>query len=81
VAHHLLPTFDFTHYNLVVQVEFWAEVVPVVLEVHLYLFASSLSWNSWLFDVVKEGSHPFDCQESFLSVFLSQPFPCYAEQT
>ena len=60
---------------------FWAEVAPVVVEVHTCLCTSSVSANSLLCHFGKEGSHPFDFHELLPDVIVSQPSPCYARET
>ena len=44
----------------VVQVEFWAEVASVVVDVHPFHCTSSLSVEFFLRSVGKEGSRQFD---------------------
>jgi len=81
VAHLLFRSFELSHCHQVARVAFQASVVLVVVEVHQFLCASSESVDSLLCHFGKEGSRPFDFPEPLLGVFLSQPSPCYAQET
>jgi len=77
VAHLLFRSIDFSHHHHVAQVAFQANVVPVVVVVHLCLGASSVCVDSLLCHFGKEARHPFDFDECLPGVFLSQLLPCH----
>jgi hypothetical protein len=51
------------------------------VEVHVFLYVSSMSADSLWCHVVKEGSWPFGLDEALLGVFVSQPSPFCAQET
>jgi hypothetical protein len=57
----------------VVQVVLWAEVVPVVEEVHRCLCTPGMSVDSLLCQLGNEGSGPFEIHEPLLGVVLLRP--------
>ena len=76
---HLL--FRSSRCNHMVQVAFRAEVMPIAVEVHPDLCTSSVSVDSLLCHVGKEGSCSCEFHEPLLGVFLSQSSTCYARET
>jgi len=81
VAHLQFRSFEFPECQLMGWVAFRAAVAPVLVEVHLFLCAASVSRDSFRYHVGNKGSHPFDFHEAFSGVFLSQSLPCYSQQT
>jgi hypothetical protein len=71
----------------VVQGAFWAEAafqakVPTVLvELHQFVCASSMTPDSWLYHLGMERSPPVDFYESLPGVLLSQTSPRYTQLT
>jgi hypothetical protein len=71
----------------VVQGAFWAEAafqakVPTVLvELHQFVCASSMTPDSWLYHLGMEGSPPVDFYKSLPGVLLSQTSPRYTQPT
>jgi hypothetical protein len=53
----------------------------MVVEVHPCLCASSLSVDALVCHFGQEGSRLFDFHEPWQGVFLSQPSPCYPQET
>jgi len=51
------------------------------VEVHLILCVSGLSADSVLFHSGMEGSRTFGFEEALPGVLVSQPSPCYAQET
>jgi len=80
VAHLLFRIFEISACHQMVQVAFQADVAPVVVAVHLCLYASSVSVDSSQCHFGKEGSRPFDFHEWWLGIFVYQPLPCYARE-
>jgi hypothetical protein len=80
VAHLLLQCIDFAHCHQVAQVVCQAEVVLVVVEVHLYLRIWCVTVDSLGFRLGKEGSCPFGFDESLPGVCLSPPTSCYTQE-
>jgi hypothetical protein len=72
-----------------IELAFWAEDVSALLlsvciggvEVHLFLYSSSMSADSLQCHFNREGIHQFDFDEALLGVFLSQPLPFYDQVT
>ena len=77
------------HRHQAAQVAFWVDISSVPaspvgvgrMEVHLYIWASSVSAVSARSNFGKEGSRLYDFHGTSLSVFPAQPSPCYAEET
>jgi hypothetical protein len=65
----------------VVQVAFQAEVAPVVVEVHVCLYASSITAGALLCHFGKQGRRLFNFHKSLSNVVLSPPSPCYDQDT
>jgi hypothetical protein len=63
------------------QVAIRAEVVAILVEVHLCLSASSESVDFVWCYLDKEGRSLFDIQAPLAGVFQSQPSRCYARET
>jgi hypothetical protein len=76
---HLL--FLSSHHYQVAQVAFKAEVALVVVEVHLWLWTSSVSVDFVQCHYGKAGSRAFEYKQPMRCVFRSQPSPCYACET
>jgi hypothetical protein len=72
-----------------IELAFWAEDVSALLlsvciggvEVHLFLYSSSMSADSLQCHFNREGIHQFDFDEALLGVFLSQPSVYHALKT
>jgi hypothetical protein len=56
-----------------VEAAFWAEVLPVLVEVRQLLCASSVSADSLLCHFGMDGSHLFDFYRPLPGVFVMQP--------
>jgi len=81
VAHILFRTFGWCEDYLAAQLVFQVEMAPVLVEVHLCLWASSMSVDSLLCHFNKEGYHPVHCDKPLPGVFLSQQLPVSAQAT
>jgi hypothetical protein len=64
-----------------VQVAFHGNVVPIVVEVHLFLCASSVWVDLLQCALDTEGSGPFDFREPLLAIIQLQPSACCARET
>jgi hypothetical protein len=51
------------------------------VEVHLFLYMSSVSADSLRCHFGKEGSRTFGFDEALPGVMVSQPLPCFAQET
>ena len=81
VAHLRCLSFEFSHCDQVTQVAFRASVVPIVVEVHPCLCASTVCVDSLVCQFAEHDSRPFDFPKPLLGVILSQPSPCYSRRT
>jgi hypothetical protein len=81
MAYLLFHNFRFPQSHLLAQVAFRAEVLPVVEEVWLFLWASCGSPDSLLYQFCMEGSRPYDLCKPLQGVFPSQPSPSDAQET
>jgi hypothetical protein len=70
-----------SHRHLLAQVAFWAEVVPVMVQVPLCHCSSSVSEYFLWGHLGEEDSRPFDFCEPLLGVVRFQPAPCYVRET
>jgi hypothetical protein len=78
VAHLLVWS---SHRHQIAQVAFWAQVAPVVVEVHLCRCPSSVLMDILRCHFASAGSCPFDFREPLPGVYRMQPSPCYAQET
>jgi hypothetical protein len=78
VAYLLCRTY---HRHQLAQVAIRAAVVPILVEVHPCLCASSVSLDFLRCNFGNFGNHPFDVREPLPGVFRLQPSPCYARET
>jgi len=81
VARRQFRNFELHHCQYLVQVAFWAQVAPDVVEVHPLLYTSSMSADCLLCHFGKHGSPLIDFHEPLPGVFLMQPSPFYINET
>jgi len=87
MAYLLFHNFQFPHYHQVVQVAFWvevefqAEVQPVLVEVPWFLCASSVSADSLLCHFGMEDSRQYDFYKPWPGVFRTQASPFDTRRT
>jgi len=89
LANYQFRYVDLPHWHRVAQEVFRDEMASILvsdvfvglLEVHLFLCASSVFADSLLCHFGKEGSHPCGFHERLLGVILSEPPPVYAKET
>ena len=81
MAHLRFQNFELLHWRQLKEAAFQAEVAPGLVEVDPFLCASSVSDDSSMCHVGKEGSRLFGSHEPLTGDDPSQPSPFYAQDT